>query len=117
MKQTQLKDFNDNINFEQKLQDINKQREDKQKRELKEALDKQLVMKQQQETMRASHQNDPYKTSMGPEDTQDVMKFKNEMKKLKQQKLNEELAEQTRFKKETEERIKQEDKLFAQERL
>ena len=74
-------------------------------------------MKQQQETMRVSHQKDPYKTSMGPEDTQDVMKFKNEMKKLKQQKLNEELAEQTRFKKETEERIKQEDKAFAQERL
>ena len=71
---------------------------------MRDTLDNQLVAKQQLEAMQLSQMNDAYKTSMGPEDTQDVKKFKNEVKMMKQQKLREELGEQTRYKKEKQEK-------------
>lgn len=66
-----------------------------------------------EESMRLSNiANENYKTSMGPEDTQDVMKFKNEVKQMKQEKLKEELEEQTRYKKEKKDRLDGEERVF-----
>lgn len=70
------------------------------------------------ESLRLSNIKDEnYKTSMGPEDTQDVMKFKNEVKQMKQQKLKEELEEQARYYKEKKERMDDEEKLIDIENI
>ena len=82
-KKKQQKDFEDYIEYETAQQQNDKLRRRQEKNDTRRALDMQVYEKRQKDMLLIEEMKNPDKVTMGPEDTDNILRFKHDIHLLK----------------------------------